>query len=1334
MRMLRNLLLLVLTCLETQAFAQSSWLFSTDYDMPNSLVNDITIDANHMVWVATEDGLCKYDGYQFTTFRNIADDPNSLQSNYVRRVYCDKAGHLLVGTRSGMQVYNPATNNFSPLARFEDGSLIKGDVTDFLERRDGELWISGNLNCGVRFDENNAPILYRTAMTDQIDYTEALVEDSLGYIWTIRRLQELYRMSPDGNVECIRQNGTDVAANTLFCGMDGNVYIGMNTTGLHRYNNTTQAFEVVGQSNCLVREMGHLHDGRMYVATDNIGLIIYDYKTEQLTPFEYSSEILDPHTQKVHAACEDDDHNIWMAIYQRGVMVVPERNLPFHLIGARSRRYNVIGDKCVTSMSLDHDNRLWVATDNGGLYAITCDGKQLAHFDCHGDKATAPFALLSIFVDSKQRLWYGSYNQGFGWVDRKTGKFSQLDVVGVRKDAADIYDFTEDKYHRIWAASMGTGLLLFDEKTQTMSPAVHSDLCRWDNCVTYNEHRNEMYVGSFNGLTVVNVDDPENNPQQFLRDDIVYDMYQLNADSLCVCTGNGIVFFNLNDHSYERFDTSYGLLNGNYYSAIPDTLGNIWLGSNVGLSCFNLKSHIATNYTVMDGLQSNEFSKNATVKCYEGNLWFAGSGGITWFNPTEISRHSNQCEARIIDITAGGNTSNSLNEFRHDDNTIVISMGMLPIMQTRQAIFSYKLDNDEWTMLPMGSNTVSFSHLSSGSHRFVYKATLNGTESDIEEYDFFIQYPWYYRWWAWLIWVSIAIALGVYAFIDVRQRKEDMNRNIRQRQAQAISEAKLQFFTNIAHEIRTPMTLIVGPLMKLMKSDENEERKHSYQRILRNSNRILSLMNQLLDVRKLENSQMELRCQQLAIGDFTADFCQSFDDVAALHKISLQIDNRLPQGQLVWIDKLQYEKILSNLMSNALKFTPDEGSIEVDIQLGEKSEKYPQGCVIVTITDTGKGVPDSIKSRIFERFYQEKNGKTSNIGTGIGLYLTHELMDLHHGEITVKDNPAGKGTSFSLFFHLGELHLLPSEMLSESETVETEDNEFSPNRIAQAILSTDEEEKQTKVRRRTHKQKTILLLEDEKEVREYLLNDLAQYYKVYTAQNGVEGLAELKKHMPDIIISDVMMPEMNGIEFVQQVRQDAHFNHVRIIMLTAKIRDDERIEGIEAGVDAYLTKPYNLDVLFATINNLLTSQDRVRTAHNLQPVGSEQIATPEVANPDNQMLEKVIRIINRDLSNSSLTTEAIAQEIGMSRVHLFRKIKDLTGQSPSVYLRNVRLSKAAEILASGEVTMSDVATAVGFENQGAFSSAFKDLFGMSPTQYKQLQRKPRNAEQDGAAQ
>lgn len=394
------------------------------------------------------------------------------------------------------------------------------------------------------------------------------------------------------------------------------------------------------------------------------------------------------------------------------------------------------------------------------------------------------------------------------------------------------------------------------------------------------------------------------------------------------------------------------------------------------------------------------------------------------------------------------------------------------------------------------------------------------------------------------------------------------------------------------------------------------------------------------------------------------------------------------------------------------------------IDNGRPTEQYPEGYVKVVVADTGVGIPLESKSMVFDRFYQDKNGKTSHVGTGIGLYLTRQLMELHHGEIQATDNPAGKGTCMILFFHKGTSHLEKKQMLTAEEIGEIEDNEMAPKRIAQAILSKGEETPKEKVRRRSHKQKTILLIEDENEVREYLQNDLSPYYKVYVAENGVEGLAELKKHMPDIIISDVMMPEMDGIEFVNQVRQNPRYNQVRIIMLTAKIRDEEKIEGIEVGADAYITKPYNMDVLIATINNLITSQDRVRTAHNLLPMGSEQVETPEVVNPDTQMLEKVVRIINRNISNSSLTTEAIAQEVGMSRVHLFRKIKDLTGQSPSVYLRNIRLSKAAEIIAAGEATMSDVALAVGFENQGAFSSAFKDLFGMSPTQYKQLHRNP----------
>lgn len=1305
--------------------AQSSWLFSTDYDMPNSLVNDITVDANHMVWVATEDGLCRYDGYRFTTYRTRPNDIHSLQENYVRRVFCDKAGHLIVGTRKGVQVYRPMSDDFTPLATFEDGSLTDGDVTGFVERRNGEIWMSGNSSCCLRFDANDKPVLYENPLTHRLDYTEDIIEDQQGCIWAIRRLQELYRLNPDGNIECIRRpDGTDIACNSLFCGADGNIYMGLNTLGLYRYNIQSGLVEQVGeeQPSCLVRDMFEMHDGRMLVATDNVGLKVFDFETQQLSDYEIRSEWLDPHTQKVHAVWEDQEYNLWLALYQRGVMVVPERSQAFHLVGSRSRQYNIIGDKCVTSLIIDHENVLWLTTDNGGMYAITTDGRLLKHFDCHVPNSTVPYALLRVFEDSKGRLWYGSFNQGFGWVDRKTGHFQPLQATGVRKGSADIYAFAEDSQHRVWAASMGTGLMLFDEATRTMSPAVHSDSCRWNNCLYYDAERNKMYVGSYNGLTIVDASDPERDPRQYLSDDIVFSVSQINSDTLCLCTGNGIVLFRLSDKQYERYSVNEGLLQGNYYSALTDTLGNVWLGSNVGLSCFNLHSHLATNYSVLDGLQSNEFSKNAILRDAGGNLWFGGSGGLSWFNPAEVSRASFGCEVRIIDMIVGGDYAMGLDEFDHDANTLVFSMGVLPLMKTRQAVYAYRLDNDPWTLLPMSTNTVSFSHLSSGNHHFTYKAILNGVESESKTFAFRIKYPWYYRWWAWLLWTTLAIGAMIVIGLSIRRRRAEKKSIEEQRRVQALSEERLNFFTNIAHEIRTPMTLIVGPLTKLMKSDDAPDRKRSYSMIMRNSNRILSLMNQLLDVRKIENNQMSLQCRELEIAPYTVDFCQSFADVAELRKIKLTLDVQMPQETVVWVDKQHYEKMLSNLISNALKFTPEGGSIDVSLHVAPSTDRYPEGRFILSVTDTGKGIADKDKPHVFNRFYQVKSNNSSLIGTGIGLYLTRELMDLHHGEVAATDNPAGQGTCLSLTFPLGRKHLSDADIDSSEETM-TEDSVMAPDQIVKAIYSAPQPESaEISNRRRSHRTKTILVVEDENEVREYLVGELQPDFRVFSASNGVEALTELRKHMPDIIISDVMMPEMDGLTFVEKVRQNAMYNHVRIIILTAKAREDEKLHGIESGVDAYLTKPYSMDLLQATIYNLLGSQERARTAYNLQPVMADQIKAPEVANPDSQLLNKVVKIINQNLNNSSLTTEAIAQEVGMSRVHLFRKIKDLTGQSPSVYLRNIRLTKAAEILSVGDATMSDVAAAVGFDNQGAFSSAFKEMFGMSPTQYKQLQK------------
>lgn len=1313
-----NYYLFTLTLLLTFSFtdlrAQACRLFSTEDNLPNTLVNDVIEDANNMIWVGTEFGLCRYDGAKFTTYLYEKGNPNSLQNNYVRTLFVDSHGRLMVGTRAGLQVYRPATDDFTPLASFEGTGAASGDITQIIERTNGEIWMSGNVPCCARFDEEGNPVLYANAFTYKVNFTESILEDGMGHIWLNRRMKELYCLKPNGEVEHFMQDGKDVPFNALYLGTDGILYGGGQKSGLFRLDPKTQRFEpLIGAQGVpyLVRDISNLDSGQLLIATDNAGLKVYNLHTGQCYNYEFDDARIDAKSQKVHAICRDHNNVLWLALYQKGVMMVPPKPQPFRCLGATSLR-NSIGDKCITSMFYDTNHLIWVATDNGGLYALDSEGRQKRYFPYTGQPHTVPSALISIFEDSRHRFWYGSYSQGGGWIDENTGRCSTFTVESQEASTLNVYDFAEDHQGRIWMVSMGSGIMCYDEKRQTMANTIDKDSCRWANCCYFDPLRKTLYVGSYNGLTSVDLSTDSLTKRQYLGQYIIFSIVAYTGGRLALCTSEGLLIFDPNTGKSTCYGLTDGLPSDLIYAARTDASGLLWIATNAGLSCFNEKLHTFTNYTVNDGLQSNEFYKNAAMTDWCGRLWFGGTTGITYFDPMEMNQEGEKCQARIVTVVAGGRWIRNLQDTIFDDTSFTFEMATLPLHRTGHAIYSYSLDGDPWQSLQQGQNQISFSHITPGPHTFRYKARLSEVESEVKEYHFAVTYPWYAQWWAILLMIVLGISVLLLVLQQLRHRHAIRKRLAQHVQQQAINEAKLQFFMNIAHEIRTPMTMIVSPLQKLMASDADPTRHHAYMMMQRNADRIVGTINQLMDLRKIDKKQMKLYCNEVDIAASVKDLCESMRDVADVRQVRLSLIDRTPQGLRLWVDTSNFDKILINLLSNALKYTPAGGSVEVEISKGAESDAFPAGSFILRVTDTGEGIPKEERSRIFERFYQVRSTSAGKSGTGIGLHLTASLVKLHHGTITVEDNPQGQGTRFTVTLPLGHAHLKSSEISTDTQVVM---NVSHPDATLIAPDAYVAEEKT--VNDTTQTKSLVVIAEDDEEIRQYIIQELSAYCRVVACSNGKEALDYIMHQTPDLLLSDIMMPEMDGFELCRKIRSNVRLNHIPIVLLTAKADEETRLESLDQGADAFITKPFSMEVLRRTVQNLLKSRANLRSSYSGSQLPVDQVETPKGKSPDERLMERIMKVVNLNLSNPELTSELIAQEVGMSRVHLYRKLRELTNQTARNFIYNIRLAKAAELLAQKKCSVTEVAEMVGFTNASNFASMFKRMYGVSPSTY-----------------
>jgi len=1304
-----------------QTWANMNLLFTTDNNLPNSLINEVKESADEKIWIATEDGLCCYDGSQFITYRNEPSNPNSLQSDFVRTLCTDDAGHVLVGTLSGVQMYRPATDDFTPLIIDPDQQINSGNISDLCLLSNGDFMATGNITFTIHFDNEGQPHALANALTEKARMTYRCCEDHNGNVWAITFEEGIFQMDSLGNVSLITIEDNAQGFSSLGLGPDGRIYAGGTLRGLYRYNDQTRGFDEISlpADNYMVRELRAIPGTQqMYVCTDGDGIFIYDCMAGTMTPCIFDDAQIDSRTQKVHSLAISRHGDVWMALYQKGLFVVSSNAIDFHYYGPKSLRYNSVGEHCITSLIRDHEGYIWVGTDNGGLYCIDNEGQTHRHFQCTSDPKSIPSAIMNLYEDTHHRLWAGSYRQGGGIVDKQTGAYHQVNIEDEKGTSSNIYDFEQDKRGVLWAASMGQGLLRYDEAKGVFRQQKLISACNWSGALCYDPLIDALYLGTYNGLVIYYPGDTLRAPEHYLDPVVIYSITRCSATQISLCTNMGLIMFNTQTHTYETYTSRDGLSSNSVFASQTDGEGNLWVSNGTSLAKFNIQQKTFTSYTIQDGLQSSEFYKNASMRDDDGTLWFGGTMGITWFNPSEIVHKTQVCTPHVLRLNADQNSilpdTEGIYQISNEDHSFTLELATRPILMTRSVTYRYSMDDDPWQTLPPAMNRVSFSHMSSGPHTFRFLVEQDGRSSEVQSIRIFIERPWYRSWWATVLWLILISAILWLIYQLQSRHRVERQLKIEKEREKAINEGKLQFFMNIAHEFRTPMTLVVSPLQKLMKRDNDAETQQAYNLINRNANRVLAMVNELMDLRKIDQSQMKLQCRLLSPVPLLRNLCDSVLDLTEARNITLKYTNLVPEDVRLWIDQDALTKIVLNLLTNAIKYTPRDGNINVTSQLSDTS-------LHIVVSDTGIGIPQSERKYIFNRFYQVRQSSTSSLGTGIGLNLVHSLVTLHHGTVEVSDNADGRGTCFTIDLPVDAKAYASSEKLNTPDKTETEDTAMAINETT-ILHDTLSESPDTEFSKTENlRAPRILVVDDDYEVRSYLEQELSRQYRVTTCTNGREALETLlaQQNVYQLIVSDVMMPELDGIQLCMRIRSNIQLNALPIVLLTAKTSDEDRLASLEVGANAFISKPFNVDILLKTIQNLLDQQRLLRSNFTGSQNPADKVDTPELLSPDERLMQRVLKVINERLSDTSLTGEKVAEEVGLSRVHLYRKLKELTNQSPRNYIRNIRLTKAAELLSEKKMSIAEVAYTVGFNSPDNFSALFKEMYGMTPKEYNE---------------
>jgi signal transduction histidine kinase/DNA-binding response OmpR family regulator/streptogramin lyase len=1080
------------------------------------------------------------------------------------------------------------------------------------------------------------------------------------------------------------------------------------------------------------------------------GLKRFDRDKKQF--FQYSHDaknVSSLSSNGVFSIYEDNTNVLWVGTYAGGLNKFDRDKEQFiHYFNDRDDPSSLCNNT-VFSICEDSFGDLWVGTYDCGLNKYDREKEQFTNYfyDPDNPASLSDNDVLSIYEDNSGLLWVGTYGGGLNKYDRKKEQFTIYahnpnDRTSLSKN--EIFTIIEDNFGDLWIGTDGGGLNNFNKEKEQFTHYIHDP----NNPASLSANRVFSIFEDKSGILWIGTDvgglnkfdrekkqftyykyDPD-DPSS-LSNNAVLSIYEDKSGVLWIGTyGGGLNKFNSEKEQFTHYRETDGLPNDVIFGILEDEYGNLWLSTNKGISRFTPGTGLFRNYDVRDGIQGNEFNQGAYHKSKNGNMFFGGINGLTKFHPDSVKDNPHITPIVITGfqlfnkpVPIGIDTSNNRLilkksitgtkeiELTYKDYVISFEFAALDFHIPEKNQYAYIMEgfDKDWTYTNADRRFVTYTNLDPGEYTFRVKGSNNdgiwndeGTALII-----LITPPLWATTWAYIFYGIFIIFLFISArTYDLKRQRLKHQLELEHEHAKKLEEVdqmKSRFFTNISHEFRTPLTLILGPSENIIKETSKEEIKKKAGTIKKNANRLLSLINQLLDLSKLDAGRLKLEASCGNIVTFVKGIAMSFESVGERKDILLKIKTTNNEIE-VYFDRDKMEKILTNLFSNAFKFTPVGGKITVAIS------ETDMNSVTIKIRDTGIGISEEEIPRLFDRFYQVDSSQTrEHKGTGIGLSLTKELVELHTGTISVESRE-GEWTEVTITLPLGKEDLLPDEMVEADES-----------KVERKILVDDEEtitssQFEKPLPEDFDKDKTIILVvEDNTDVREYIKESLGEDYQVEEAANGEQGVRKAENIIPDLIISDIMMPKMDGNELTRILKNDEKTSHIPIILLTAKTEHESKLEGLATGADDYLMKPFDTEELHIRIKNIIDNRRKLhkkfREGEYVSPRGKEK----KLRSIDELFMNKIIEVIEQHISEEEFSIEEFGNEVGMSRSQLHRKLKALSGKSASRYIRSVRLARAKKKIDDQKGNISEIAYSVGFSSPAYFTKCFKDEYGYPPS-------------------
>jgi signal transduction histidine kinase/ligand-binding sensor domain-containing protein/DNA-binding response OmpR family regulator len=1329
----------------TAIHAEKIQLWTPNDGLSNSHISQIYQDSQGYIWIATENGLNKFNGYHFTVYSQQPNDSTSLQGNYIYNVLEDSRGTFWVASMDGLLQYDRQKDTFRPFLIRDSIPFYLNRVTWVIEDRKGNIWVSYYGNGIIRLDGQTMEPTFYNRKNSPIadDNIDCAFEDSFGYLWLGTHENGVYLFHPEEQTAVHFQHHPGIAGslsdNHVFAICEdsyGRVWIGTLGGGVNIYDRPSQTFNTlksgISKTENQVFSIAPDKKGNIWIGTDGIGIIRYDPSGKRLPAIDPDFDACDLGKVKVHHIFEDKQQNMWVALYQKGILFIPARSNTF-----RNYRFNPfdpqrsIGTYCVISVIEDNDGDVWIGTDGDGLYKVNAVNQKIEHFSTTTIPHIPSNVITALFEDRDKNVWIGTYVDGMFRYNRNTRQFD-LHYHSSSPQALShdhISAFTQDKDGVLWIATDGGGLNSFDPASQRIRHYKSEDgnqpESRLSNNWVYALHidkNNCIWTGTARGVNRFDLKTKtfSNAPllNTLLNNKLIYTINEDSLGNLWLGGFSGLYRIDKKTGEITQRTTLNGLPDNMINGIEIDDDQNLWLSTGNGLCCYHPSNEQYLNFYAQDGIQSNEFRRGSHYKGKSNRLYFGGINGLTHFvSPALEQEHSllylafthlliyNE-QVQVGKSTALEKTldeSESIH-LKYNQRSFTFRFAAIEYSTPQRVLYYTQMENFDkyWRLVNNPDRSVTYTNLNPGKYVFKVKAVVDGINSLEREVKVIIEPPFWLSIWAKIGYAIILLLVAYFIYLYTKNRIEERRILMEKEQQKQLSESKLQFFTDISHEIRTPLTLILGPIEKLKEEAKNQPILSTYQIIHQNALRILRLVNQLMDLRAVDKGKLKLKVEPTLLQEFVGKIMDSFQELATTKQIdfNLIIENQLPE---IYIDRDCIDKVIFNLLSNSFKFTNKGGSITLFI--GMKDEQAE-----IRVEDTGIGIDKASQAYIFDRFYQVHNSKVNTkMGTGIGLHLSKMMIELHHGEIFMESEP-DQGCKFTI-------HLPLDKGVYRPEEFGTTNGEATAMMVQPSFQTNDEMETNNAKRgpaSNPHTTQSVLLVEDDVDILNYLDTELSLKYRIFRANNGKEGLSKALKYLPDIIISDIVMPEMDGLTLCKLLKINDKTCHIPIILLTAKTNVEQRIEGIEMGADSYIPKPFNLKHLETRIQKLIELRNKLKGKYS---AGNQEESDIKILSSDEKLFQKFNDKLRAQISNPDLSVESISKELGLSRVHLNRRLKIITNESPGNYIRNFRLKQAALLLTSKKMSIAEVAYAVGFSSHAYFSNIFKEHFGISPSEY-----------------